>query len=71
MSRRDPDRTGSARLALTFLRIGVMNEAQYRANFFIQLVQSLLTIATGLTALALVFSHTAELGGWKIGRAHV
>ena len=64
MSRRDPDRTGSARLALTFLRIGVMNEAQYRANFFIQLVQSLLTIATGLTALALVFSHTSELGGW-------
>lgn len=64
MTRRDPDRTGGARLALTFLRIGVMNEVQYRANFFIQLVQSLLTIATGLTALALVFSHTNELGGW-------
>ena len=28
------------RLALLFLRIGVMNEMQYRANFFIQLVQS-------------------------------
>ena len=65
MTRRDPERTGGVRLALTFLRIGVMNEVQYRANFFIQLVQSLLTIATGLTALALVFSHTDELGGWS------
>jgi len=65
MTRRDPERTGAARLAFTFLRIGVMNEVQYRANFFIQLVQSLLTIATGLTALALVFSHTDELGGWS------
>jgi ABC-2 type transport system permease protein len=65
MLRRDPARTGGARLALTFLRVGVMNEVQYRANFFIQLVQSLLTIATGLTALALVFSHTDELGGWS------
>jgi ABC-2 type transport system permease protein len=65
MSRRDPDRTGGARLAFTFLRVGVMNEVQYRANFFIQLVQSLLTIATGLTALALVFSHTDELAGWS------
>ena len=64
MTRRDPERTGGVRLALTFLRVGVMNEVQYRANFFIQLVQSLLTIATGLTTLALVFSHTSELGGW-------
>jgi ABC-2 type transport system permease protein len=64
MTRGDPERTGAVRLALTFLRVGVMNEVQYRANFFVQLVQSLLTIATGLTALALVFSHTDELGGW-------
>ena len=65
MTRRDPDRSGAARLAVTFLRVGVMNEVQYRANFFIQLFQSMMTIATGLTALALVFSHTDELGGWS------
>jgi ABC-2 type transport system permease protein len=64
MSRRDPDRSSAARLVVTFLRVGVMNEVQYRANFFIQLVQSVMTIATGLTALALVFSHTDQLGGW-------
>lgn len=61
---RDPNATSGARLALTFLRVGVMNEVQYRINFFVQLFQSLLTIATGLVALALVFSHTDELGGW-------
>ena len=65
MSRRDDQRTGAVRLAVTFLRVGMMNEVQYRINFFVQLVQSLLTIATGLTALALVFSHTDELGGWS------
>ena len=65
MTRRDDQRTGAVRLAATFLRVGMMNEVQYRVNFFIQLVQSLLTIATGLTTLALVFSHTDELGGWS------
>ncbi|MDO8362195.1 MAG: ABC-2 family transporter protein [Actinomycetota bacterium] len=64
MAARDPHRTGAVRLAATFLRIGVMNEVQYRINFFIQLVQSLLTIATGLVALSLVFAHTDELAGW-------
>jgi ABC-2 type transport system permease protein len=64
VSRRDRDRSSATRLALTFLRVGVMNEVQYRANFFIQVVQSVMTIATGLTALALVFSHTDQLGGW-------
>ena len=32
----------------TFLRVGVMNEMQYRINFFLQLLQSLLTVGTGL-----------------------
>ena len=52
------------RLALLFLRIGVMNEMQYRANFFIQLVQSAAVTGSGLVVLALVYSHTADLGGW-------
>lgn len=65
MTRRDPDRTGALRLSATFLRIGVMNEVQYRVNFFIQLVQSFLALGTGLVVLGLVFSHTDELGGWS------
>jgi ABC-2 type transport system permease protein len=55
---------GRVRLAATFLRVGVMNEVQYRINFFLQLLQSLLTVGTGLVILAVVFSKTDELGGW-------
>ena len=46
------------RLALTYLRIGIANELQYRVNFFIQILQSLIALAVGLIGLALVFSHT-------------
>ena len=62
------DRTTAAdalRLTLLYLRVGTLNELQYRANFFIQLVQSLLALGTGLVVLALVFDRTDELGGWS------
>ncbi len=52
-------------LALNYLRVGIQNEMQYRANFFIQLLQSLISLATGLIGLWLVFSHTTELNGWS------
>jgi ABC-2 type transport system permease protein len=42
-----------------------MNEFQYRVNFFVQLGQSLVSLATGLIGLWLVFSHTEELNGWS------
>ena len=53
------------RLLWTYFKIGTMNELQYRVNFFVQLFQSLLSLATGLVGLALVFSHTNELAGWS------
>jgi viologen exporter family transport system permease protein len=56
---------GRLRLATTFFRVGVMNEMQYRINFFLQLVQSIMTVGTGLIVLAVVFSKTNELGGWS------
>jgi ABC-2 type transport system permease protein len=52
------------RLALLHFRIGIQNEMQYRVNFFIQLLQSAVALATGLIGLTLVFSHTTDLGGW-------
>jgi ABC-2 type transport system permease protein len=52
------------RLALTYLRIGVSNELQYRVNFFIQILQSLIALAVGLIGLALVFDYTDQLNGW-------
>jgi ABC-2 type transport system permease protein len=53
-----------ARLALLYLRLNVMNEVQYRANFFIAAFQSLLSVGVGLAVLALVYSHTVTLNGW-------
>ena len=53
------------RVALLHLRIGVMNDLQYRVNFALQVLQSLLSLATGLIVIALVYSHVAELNGWS------
>jgi ABC-2 type transport system permease protein len=53
------------RLIGVFFRIGAMNEMQYRVNFLMQLLQSLIALGTGLIALALVFSHTTDLAGWS------
>ena len=49
---------------LLHLRVGVMNELQYRANFVVQLVESIIFTGTGLIALSLIFRQTTELGGW-------
>jgi ABC-2 type transport system permease protein len=53
------------KLAWTYLRIGVMNELQYRVNFFIQLLQSAIGVGTGLIGLSLVFGQVNELAGWS------
>jgi ABC-2 type transport system permease protein len=53
------------KLIWVYLRVGVMNELQYRVNFFLQIFQSSLALGTGLVGLALVFNHTSELGGWQ------
>jgi len=52
------------RIAWLHLRISVMNELQYRTNFFIQLIQSMIAIGTGLVVLALIFERTPDLNGW-------
>ena len=48
----------------TFLRVAVQNELQYRVNFVLSLVQSLVSVGTSLAVLALVFLHTDSLRGW-------
>lgn len=53
------------RLAGLFLKLGVLNELQYRVNFFVQLFQSVIQVGTGLAVLALVYSHTDDLNGWS------
>lgn len=53
------------RIVFTFLRLGALNELEYRANFFIQVFQALLGLLVSLGGLQIVFDHTAELGGWQ------
>ncbi|MEO8082958.1 MAG: ABC-2 family transporter protein [Ardenticatenales bacterium] len=52
------------RLALAHWRVGALNELQYRLNLVVQLFQSLISLATGLIGLALVFRQTDTLAGW-------
>ncbi|HVR31874.1 MAG TPA: ABC-2 family transporter protein [Acidimicrobiia bacterium] len=56
---------GPARLAAIHLRVAALNEFQYRLNFFVQLLQSIVALAVGLIAIAVVYSHTDSLGGWS------
>lgn len=53
------------RLFGTFVRVGALNELQYRANLVIQVVQSAIQLGTGLAVLALVFSQVEQLNGWS------
>ena len=53
------------RLAWLFFRIGALNDLQYRANFWLQLLQSAIQLGTGLAVLGLVFSQTPSLNGWS------
>jgi ABC-2 type transport system permease protein len=52
------------RLLWTFVRVGVMGELAYRANFFIQLGQSALELGMTAAGLAVIFSYADTLGGW-------
>ncbi len=54
------------RLAWLYLRIGVQNEMQYRANFFVQVLQSVIAIGVSITGLLVIFSYTSQLRGWSI-----
>jgi ABC-2 type transport system permease protein len=49
----------------TFLRVGALNELQYRVNFLLQLFQSLVALGTAIAVIALVFLYTPVLGGWN------
>jgi ABC-2 type transport system permease protein len=53
------------RLFWAYFRIGLMGEAAYRINFFVQLFQSLMELATSLAGLTVIFSYTDTLGGWR------
>ncbi|MFO7169479.1 MAG: ABC-2 family transporter protein [Chloroflexota bacterium] len=53
------------RLLWVYFRLGALNELQYRANFVMQLFEALIGLGTALAGLAVVFSHTETLAGWR------
>ena len=55
----------AVRVSWLFLKVGVMNELQYRVNFVVQIFQSAITLVAALAVLALVYSQTDELNGWS------
>jgi len=52
------------RIIKTYFRMGVLSELEYRANFFIQVFESMLGLVVSLGGLAVIFNHTDNLGGW-------
>ncbi len=52
------------RIIWTYFRLGILGELEYRANFFIQILESVLGLVVALGGLAVVFNHTDTLGGW-------
>ena len=55
----------AVRVSWLYLKLGVLNELQYRVNFFVSLLQVAIALVTGLVVLALVYSQTDELNGWS------
>lgn len=53
------------RLLWLYIRLGALNELEYRANFFIQLFEALVSLGTALAGLGVVFAHTSTLAGWR------
>ena len=50
------------KLIWAHLRVGVMNELQYRVNFFIQLIQTFTSLGVGLVGLWLGIGGLGQKG---------
>lgn len=53
-------------IARTYLRVGALHELQYRVNFWLQLVESVVALGTAIAVIALVFANTEALAGWTL-----
>ncbi|MEX2208151.1 MAG: ABC-2 family transporter protein [Myxococcota bacterium] len=50
-----------------FAKLGLQNEAAYRANFWVQIFESLLNVGSALAAVGIIFARTDTLAGWRAG----
>jgi ABC-2 type transport system permease protein len=54
------------RLFWLFARTSVQKDTEYRADFFAQILVTLLGIGTQLAAVWVIFRHTPNLAGWSL-----
>lgn len=52
------------RLVGLFFKVSILNELQYRTNFFVQIIQSILSLLVAVGGLSIVYNHTESLNGW-------
>src|SRR5512142_2110446 len=52
-------------LLRVFVGVGLLNELQYRANLALELANSGISLLISLGSLAVIYSHTDSLGGWR------
>lgn len=52
-------------IARTYIRLGLLNFMQYRADFFLGVINAIIGFATQLLAITVVFSQTDSLRGWS------
>lgn len=52
------------RLIDQFIRASIQEEVSYRANFWINLLHSLLNLATGVLGIYVLFAQIEKLNGW-------
>ena len=53
------------KLLSIFWKFGVIVETEYRSNFIIHVVETVIKFATGISVLWVVFSHTTTIGEWN------
>ncbi len=49
----------------TYLGLGVLNLVQYRSDFALSVLNAVITLATQLLGLSVVFAQTNDLAGWR------
>jgi len=54
------------RLFWLFVKTSVINDTEYRTDFFAQILVTLLGIGAQLAAVGVIFMHTPRLAGWSL-----
>lgn len=52
------------RLIYAFIRVSIQQEMAYRANFFINILNSLLNFGVGVLGVMVLFNQVESIGGW-------